>query len=154
MKQLSFKSKELIAKLIGDFAKIVLVGFFAGEFFTKISLIEKIVFWLIFAILVLLYLILTIDSEEKWLWCFLLLAHFVWLFLEYLYTTASLKNLVPRHNFITFYLFHALNKFKEKGTSYFFSVNVALDYWAHHLSFAKLFFYVLGIRRYSRRLHQ
>jgi len=65
MKQLSFKSKELIAKLIGDFAKIVLVGFFAGEFFTKISLIEKIVSWLIFAILVLLYLILTIDSEEK-----------------------------------------------------------------------------------------
>ena len=65
MKWLTSKSKELIAGLIGDFAKIILAGYFAGEFFAHLSSAEKFIFWAVFAFFVGLFLILTIEKKGE-----------------------------------------------------------------------------------------
>ena len=64
MKWLSTRSRDSIAKLIGDFAKIVLAGYFAGEFFVKLLLFQKIIFWAVFAFFVVLYLTLVVEIGE------------------------------------------------------------------------------------------
>ena len=64
MKWLSARSRDSIAKLIGDFAKIVLAGYFAGEFFVKLLLFQKIIFWAVFAFFVVLYLTLVVEIGE------------------------------------------------------------------------------------------
>ncbi|MBU4589591.1 MAG: hypothetical protein KKG01_01550 [Candidatus Omnitrophica bacterium] len=65
MKWLSVRSRDSIAGLIGDFAKIVLAGYFAGEFFVKLLLLQKLIFWSIFAFFVVLYLALVIEIGEQ-----------------------------------------------------------------------------------------
>jgi len=64
MKWINSKSKESIAKLLGDFAKLIFAGYFAGEFFDKLSTSQKFIFWIIFAVLIILFLVLTIERNE------------------------------------------------------------------------------------------
>ena len=61
---LTNKSKELLAGLVGDFAKILLAGYFASEFFLNLPTIHKIVFWAIFTFLVIVFLILTVEKKK------------------------------------------------------------------------------------------
>ena len=65
MKWLTPKSKEAIAKLIADFAKIIFAGYFAGEFFAKLSSLQKFLFWVIFSALIILFLILSVERGEE-----------------------------------------------------------------------------------------
>ncbi len=64
MKWLSTRSRDSIAKLIGDFAKIVLAGYFAGEFFVKLLPVQKCIFWAIFSLLVTMFMVITVERGE------------------------------------------------------------------------------------------
>ncbi|MBU0566818.1 hypothetical protein KJ693_00935 [bacterium] len=55
--------EEFIAKLIGDYTKIILAAFFAGEFFLKLSSLQRILFWIVFVILVIICILL--HPREK-----------------------------------------------------------------------------------------
>lgn len=65
MKWLTEKSKELIAKLVGDFAKIILAGYFAGEFFVKLTSFHKLLFWIIFVLLIIVFLLLVLEGRDQ-----------------------------------------------------------------------------------------
>ncbi|MFH1361289.1 MAG: hypothetical protein ABIH69_01365 [bacterium] len=61
---MTVRSRDAIGRLIGDFAKIILAGYFAGEFFAKLDVVSKCVFWLVFFVLVLIYFLISIERGD------------------------------------------------------------------------------------------